>query len=85
MKESIRPASARPNKPETSVAGFQQSTNRHEFLVTRRNWFLSQSVLSCHRQFNQLNESDASRCRSAAMGFKQFPKSRTASQWSGWE
>jgi hypothetical protein len=30
MKENIRPASARPNKPETTVAGFQQSTNRHE-------------------------------------------------------
>src|SRR4029077_14363941 len=44
MKENIRPAIARPNKPETAVAGFQQSTNRHEFLVTRRNWFLSQSV-----------------------------------------
>ena len=30
MKENIRPASARPNKPETTVAGFQQSTNWHE-------------------------------------------------------
>ena len=33
MKENIRPASARPDKPETTaVAGFQ-STNRHELLV----------------------------------------------------
>jgi hypothetical protein len=62
-------SSARSNKPETAVAGFQ-STNRHELLVTRRNWSPN---LSCHRQFNQLNESDASRCRSAEMGFKQFP------------
>ena len=33
MKENIRPASARPDKPETTaVAGFQ-GTNRHGFLV----------------------------------------------------
>jgi len=33
MKENIRPASARPDKPETTaVAGFQ-STNRHELLA----------------------------------------------------
>jgi hypothetical protein len=35
MKKKIRPASARPNKPEAAIGaapGFQ-CTNRHEFLI----------------------------------------------------
>src|SRR6185295_12811124 len=33
MKENIRPASARPDKPETTAVAGLQSTNRHELLA----------------------------------------------------